>query len=148
MDNNTENNIIKKELQNYLIGIKDFDYLNKEEIETYGCGINSCYIYKNLFKHPVKRIFEWIEDDFQGTVYVLFEYTYNNKIYYISIKGRFGSCPGCDYIEGTADINTLLFKINNIFERIDICNDINDIVLSKYDHCDLQMKLYEFLNQI
>lgn len=131
-----DTNDIKQELYKYLISFED------TKIGNNGCYINTCYIYKNLFKSPVERIFYWEEESFQGTVYVLYKY----KNYYVSVIGFFGSCEGCDYIQGTKDIETLILKTNHIFDtKIDIYTDINDIVLSKYAHCDLQKELYDFL---
>jgi len=94
MDINTSmHSSLKFVLQEYL------NVLNTEDndIQYY----NSQTVYKDLFHSPVERIFFWSEEDYQGSLFVIYKYVFNSQEYFIGIDGGFGSCSGCDAFEGT-----------------------------------------------
>lgn len=136
------NENIKSHLHDLLISA---DNINIHE--DFGCYINSTRIYKNLFRDPVQRIFFWHDDDYCGSIYVVYQYTYQDKKYYILTHGGFGSCSGCDYIMGTYSKQEFISKIENIFRQIDIYEDLNEITFSIYSHPDLKTSFNEFLKQ-
>jgi len=124
VENLTSNNSIKNELKKYYITENDLKKI-----------YNSIRFYKNLFKPPVKLLFYWQEEDWQGSLFVIYEYKYQlNDIQitkYIYIRGRFGSCEYCDNVP---DSNETLDKI---FDILSICNQIKEIELPKYAHPEL-----------
>jgi len=128
---------IKQELKKYIKPIiSGFS-------KFYGYENNSIEIYNNFFTEPVKCIFSWIEDDWQGTIVCV--YTYKN--YYVYLRGDFGSCSGCDYFEGSSEVE-IADKLLKIFENIKIYKPENFIKIkenfTEYTHPDLIKKWDSF----
>ena len=114
-DNYNISDQFRSEIHKYYLNLKDLD-------KIYG----SRSFYKKLFKEPVKMIFYWCEEDWQGSLFVV--YSYKNK--YIYTKGYFGSCEVCDAFPDTEE--TLIKKFNSL----EICEDINDISIhGRYSDC-------------
>lgn len=99
----------------FLLEIKRF-FISMANIDKiYG----SRNFYKSLFRDQVKRIFYWCEEDFQGSLFVI--YYYKNK--YIYTRGYFGSCEVCDGFPDTEESLLKEFtglKISDTIEDIDI----------------------------
>jgi len=125
-----------------LRGIKDPFLQEIKRFFVSMTDINEIYgsrdFYKNLFKKPIKRIFYWCEEDYQGSILVI--YYYKNK--YIYTKGSFGSCELCDGFPDTED--ALLEE----FSDIEVCDKIEDINIHGYNpeftHPDLVKKFEKF----
>lgn len=142
LKNGKKVNVVKKVNSQVLIKNKVRPYLT--EIKTY---CNSRSVYTNLFKDnaPVKLIFKWIEEDYQGSLFVIYEYTEFDKKYYLYISGRFGSCSGCDYWEDLND-NAIELKqaLNELLDKMEVTNDKNKIELKEYAHPDLKLNFELF----
>lgn len=99
----------------FLLEIKKY-YITVKDIErVYG----SRSFYKNLFKEPVKRIFYWCEEDWQGCLFVIFHY----KNRYIYVSGYFGSCEVCDAFPQDEE------SLERAFRNVHVCDNLNDITL-------------------
>jgi hypothetical protein len=103
----------------FLLEVKKF-YITVRNIERiYG----SRSFYKSLFKEPIKRIFYWCEEDWQGSLFVI--YYYKNK--YIYTSGHFGSCEVCDGFPQDEE------ALQRTFRHIKVCDDVNDIDIHGYN---------------
>ena len=110
-------------LDPFLLDLKRH-YLTVKDVEKiYG----SRSFHKKMFKEPVKMAFYWCEEDWQGSLFVV--YTYKNK--YIYIHGGFGSCEVCD---GFPQSEENLIKT---FQSLNVTDSIEDILLPIYTHPDL-----------
>jgi hypothetical protein len=110
-------------LNPFLLEIKRH-YLTVKDVEKiYG----SRSFHKKLFKEPVKMVFYWCEEDWQGSLFVI--YSYKNK--YIYIDGGFGSCEVCDGFPQSED--SLMRKFNSL----NISDSIENISFSTYAHPEL-----------
>jgi hypothetical protein len=110
-------------LDPFLLEIKRH-YLTVKDVEKiYG----STSFHKKLFKEPVKMVFYWCEEDWQGSLFVI--YSYKNK--YIYIDGGFGSCEICDGFPQSED--SLMRKFNSL----NISDSIENISFSTYAHPEL-----------
>jgi len=121
----------------FLLEIKKY-YITVKDIERiYG----SRSFYKKLFKEPVKRIFYWCEEEWQGSLFVVFQY----KNRYIYVNGYFGSCEVCDGFPQDEE------SLERTFRNIGVCNDINDITLGykpEFVNPDLSKDFEKFKNKI
>jgi hypothetical protein len=107
----------------FLIEIKRH-YLTVKDVEKiYG----SRSFHKKLFKEPVNLVFYWCEEDWQGSLFVV--YSYKNK--YIYINGGFGSCEVCDGFPQSED--SLMRKFNSL----NVSDSIANILLPTYAHPEL-----------
>ena len=118
--------------------IKEF-YVTVDDIKKiYG----SRSFYKKLFKEPVKMIFFWCEEEWQGSLFVV--YVYKNK--YIYTKGYFGSCEVCDSYPQSEE--SILKKFNSLC----ICDNIDDVNIHGYNpeftHNNLVKDFEKFKNKI
>jgi hypothetical protein len=112
-------NLLSDITEPFLLEIKKF-YITVKDIERiYG----SRSFYKSLFKEPIKRIFYWCEEDWQGKLFVI--YYYKNK--YIYVSGYFGSCEVCDGFPQDEE------SLQRTFRCINVCNDVNDINIHGYN---------------
>ena len=93
----SKDDVFKKEIKKFYVNVNDIK-------KIYG----SRSFYKKLFKDPVKMIFYWCEEDWQGSLFVV--YHYKNK--YIYTKGYFGSCEACDGYPNTEE--SLLKQFNDL----------------------------------
>lgn len=107
----------------FLLEIKRY-YLTVKDVEQI---YSSRDFHKRLFKEPVKLVFYWCEDDWQGSLFVV--YTYKNK--YIYIDSGFGSCDLCDEFPLSED--SLMRK----FKSLNISDSIQNISLPTYSHPEL-----------
>jgi hypothetical protein len=85
------------------------------------------------------RVFYWVEEDYQGSIFVVYEYIFQNKTFYLCLSSGFGSCTGCDDWEHILEMrwvgedNTqvkrdhILREYNNLY----IETDKNNIILNK-----------------
>jgi hypothetical protein len=101
-----------------------------------------------------KRVFYWIEEDYAGSIFTVYEYKYQNKLFYLCLSSGFGSCSGCDGWEHVLEIgwcgedNTqekhdyILREYNRLYVEIDKKNILNN----KYIHPELKQKLTEWTN--
>lgn len=78
------------ELLNTEIKNSVYNYINWDTIER---PCENFFIANNL---APKREFYWKEEDYQGSIFAIYEYKFKNKTYYFCIKSGFGSCSGCD----------------------------------------------------
>jgi hypothetical protein len=122
---------VKNELEKYLIHL-DCSYIDY--------GINSLNIYKYLFIEPVERIFFWKEEDFSGSLFVIFKF----ENFYITVYGNYGSCPECDDIEGLEDPDELYEKIQDVFNNIQVYHSLNEIEIIDFYHPELKYALTNF----
>ena len=95
-----------------------------------------------LFKSPVEKIFEWIEEDYQGFIVVI--YAYCNK--YITVTDNFGTCELCDeWMEYECGKNSVkanyIKKIFNSIEIFETKEKVIDSLLNDYSHPELKEKL-------
>lgn len=132
---------IKQELKKYIRPITSgFD-------GEYGYGGNSSGVYKNFFTEPVERIFSWTEEDWQGIVVSIYKY----KNYYVYLRGGFGSCSGCDYLEGSSEVE-IADKLLKIWDSIKIYKPESFIKIKEnfgeYTHPDLIKKWDLFKDSI
>jgi hypothetical protein len=115
------------------------------ETKTY---YDSIEVYTNLFEPNVhiKLVFSWIEDDYQGSLFVIYEYTKDGKKYYLYSSAGFGSCSGCDYWESLNGSNIVEIKeaLNELLNNMTVTHDSNTIELGEYTHPDLKLKLEVF----
>ena len=129
-------NIFTEIKDEFLLEIKKY-YVSVKDIERiYG----SRSFYKNLFKEPVKRVFYWCEEDWQGSLFVIFHY----KNRYIYVTGYFGSCEVCDAFPQDED------SLERTFRNVHVCDNLNDIVLGynpEYVHPELTKDFEKFKNK-
>lgn len=139
------NDDFKSIFRQYLVRYTD----NEGFTEHYGyCG-NSCSVYSNLFYEPVERIFYWREEDWQGSLFVVYRLRIQDSAdCYAYVMGYFGSCSGCDYIEGTKHAHELNLKVKNIFNDIQFTKDIQSIELGKCVHPDLLQNWKDYLDYV
>ena len=124
---------MKKELEKYL-NIPKFEYGSP----------SAKHVYRHMFKKPIKRIFEWEEEAWQGTIYVLYEYVRKSKTYFIEIYGHFGSCGGCDPFMD-ADNEQYKERIMKALKtECNIYTSLSKIPIRKYIHPELKQKLSLF----
>ena len=127
----THSNPVLDDVYQYYITIKDIE-------KIYG----SRSFYKKLFKEPVKMIFYWCEEEWQGSLFVIYQY----KDKFIYTKGCFGSCEVCDAFPDTEE--TLVNKFNSL----QLCDNINDInIHGRYADCthpDLIKDFEKFKNKL
>lgn len=110
-------------LSPFLLEIKKFFITVKGVEKIYG----SRNFHKKMFKAPVKLLFYWCEEDWQGSLFVV--YTYKHK--YIYSSGGFGSCEVCDGFPQTEE--ELMRKFRNLY----VTDSIQDIELHQYAHPEL-----------
>ena len=130
---------VKKELQQYIIKFSEDQIKN-------GLNISGKDIYPNFFTYPVKRIFCWIEEDWSGDVFVIFDY----KGFFVIVDGFFGSCCGCDEWEGIVNMGYLQEQLNKVFSNVMVYKSLYDIninTVTKYRHRDLQVAFMNFLTK-
>lgn len=132
---------IKQELKKYIKPITSGFY------KDYGYGGNSSGVYRNFFTEPVESIFSWTEEDYQGTVVCVYKY----KNYYVYLREGFGSCSGCDYIEGSSEVE-IADKLLKIFDNIKIYKPDDFIKIKEnfgeYAHPDLRKKWDSFAQSL
>ena len=132
----------KKKLASNPVFMADLkQHFIKEDDIKYIYG--SISFYKKLFKEPVKRIFYWEEDVWEGRLFVV--YKYNTK--YIYCSGHFGSCELCDnYPETDNELNTIFN------ENIYICDTIDEVCIhdvnKDYTHPKLIRDFEKFKNKL
>jgi hypothetical protein len=105
-------------------------------------------IYKQLFNFPVTNVFYWHEEDYQGSIYSIFQF----KTYIILVRGGFGSCSGCDFwidlYEGRYNKYEMIRRgnehIEKIYNSIEVYNSIDDIVFGDYCHPDFKCQFERF----
>lgn len=121
----------KKEIHEFFIGIKDLSKIH-----------SSRSFYAKLFKKPIKIAFYWCEEDWQGSIFAVYEY--NEK--FISVEGGYGSCEICDafisYDEEPREHSEDM--LNNVFSHLTINENIDDINIHgnypEYTHPELISK--------
>lgn len=117
-------------LDPFLLEVKKF-YLTVKDVSKIYSSRN---FHKKMFKEPVKLVFYWAEEDWQGSLFVV--YTYKNK--YIYINGGFGSCELCDGFPQNEE--SLIRK----FRSLNVCDSVEKIELSNYAHPELIKHLTKF----
>lgn len=122
----------------FLLEIKKF-FMNVKSIEKiYG----SRSYFKSLFREPVKRIFYWCEEDWQGSLFVIFSY----KNRYIYTRGYFGSCEVCDGFPQSEE------EIERSFRSIQVCDNLEEVNIHgynpEYTHPDLAKDFEKFKNKM
>lgn len=113
----------QKEIYDYFINLKDLLKIH-----------SSRTFYAKLFKNPVKISFYWCEEDWQGSIFAI--YQYSDK--FISVKGGFGSCEVCDGLPDSQE------RLDKIFSHLTINECVNDINIHgnhpEYTHPELISK--------
>ena len=101
-------------------------------------------------KDSPKLVFYWSEEDYSGSIFSIYEYNYDNKLYYLCLSSSFGSCSGCDDWENVlekgwcGEDNTqekrdyILKEFNNVYVET---NKENILLNKKYIHPQLRTKL-------
>lgn len=121
----------KKEIYDYFICLKEVSKVH-----------SSKRFYAKLFRDPVKISFYWCEEDWQGSIFAIYEH--DGK--FISVNGGFGSCSGCDaFITDSEEIRDhSQERLDKIFSRLIINENINDINIHgnhrEYTHPELVSK--------
>jgi hypothetical protein len=110
-------------LSPFLLEIKKFYLTVKDVGKIYG----SRNFHKKMFKEPVKLLFYWCEEDWQGSLFVV--YTYKQR--YIYSSGAFGSCEVCDGFPQTEE------ELMRKFRHLKVSDSIQDIELHQYSHPEL-----------
>ena len=128
---------IKQELKEYLTRYDD-SYFSR-----YGFQCNGRQVYKNLFTEPVKQLFYWQEEDWQGSTFAVYEY----KNHFVVVGGYFGSCSGCDAFEGISTCEDISNILNKQVNDAEIHKNIMNIELSKYSHPELCEKFDKFRDE-
>lgn len=136
LENNDKilNDNIKKTENNetFKLEIKQY-FLTQIELDNiYG----SVSFYSKLFKDPVKLIFFWCEDSWEGTLFYIYEY--KNK--YIYSSGGFGSCEICDNYPKTID------ESMRIFNNLTIIDSLDKVKLNEYMYSQPHPELYKKFN--
>jgi hypothetical protein len=111
-------------------------FLSPKELERIN---TSMYFYSHLFKNPVRKIFYWSEENWDGGLFVV--YSYDSKKYgtiFIYSYGNFGTCEMCDPFPRTQELS------EKFFDSLVACNNLNDIILHEYSHPDLVEKFNKF----
>lgn len=119
-------NKVLKEIQEFCIVPQDLENID-----------GSKTFYKNLFKPPVKLVFYWTEEDYQGSLFVVYQY----KDKFIYKDGGFGSCDYCDRYPDTQD------EINILFESLNVSDSIQEIEIPFYGHPDFLSDFEKFKNE-
>lgn len=88
---------VKKEIHKYFINLKEL-------LKVY----NSREFYGKLFKSQLKNCFYWCEEDFQGSLFTIYEY----NVWFIYTRGGFGSCE-LWFSKFTRKIRQNFFRIEN-----------------------------------
>ena len=99
----------------------------------------SIQFHQNMFTEPVKMVFYWCQDDWQGELFIVYEY----MSYYIYATGSFGSCSICDGYPETIQEQESLFRdlqIASTKEKINIHKPIGE----EYTNPDLIKQFLEF----
>jgi len=113
----------KKEVYEYFIDIKELSKIH-----------SSRTFYAKLFRNPVKTSFYWCEEDWQGSIFAIYEYSGK----FISVKGGFGSCQICDGLPNSQE------RLDKIFSHLMFNENINDINIHgnhpEYTHPELISK--------
>jgi len=113
----------KKKIYDYFIGIKELSKIH-----------SSRTFYAKLFKNPVKTSFYWCEEDWQGSIFAVYEYSEK----FISVTGGFGSCELCDGLPDSQE------RLDKIFSHLTVNENINDINIHgnhpEYTHPELVTK--------
>lgn len=124
------------ELRRYLntYNEKDFDELFRGFLK------NGKSVYYDLFKEPVNRVFYCCENDYSGSIFVIWEYC---GIYIVS-HGFFGSCGVCDPWEETESLDILMDKLERVFSSLEYYNSIDQIELHQYYADYIIKKFYDF----
>jgi hypothetical protein len=118
----------RKEIYDYFINLKDLLKIH-----------SSRTFYAKLFKNPVKISFYWCEEDWQGSIFAIYEYSGK----FISVNGGFGSCSGCDFfIRDSEELHEhSQERLDKIFSHLTINENINDINIHgnhpEYTHPEL-----------
>jgi hypothetical protein len=118
----------QKEIYDYFINLKDLLKIH-----------SSRTFYAKLFKNPVKISFYWCEEDWQGSIFAIYEYSGK----FISVNGGFGSCSGCDFfIRDSEELHEhSQERLDKIFSHLTINENINDINIHgnhpEYTHPEL-----------
>ena len=107
----------------------------------------------NLFiisQHSPFKIFEWKEEDYQGSIFCIYKMNYLNSVYYICVKGGFGSCSACDMFRHCNENNLSLDNyIKKTFDDIKIITKLKDIYKQyPWLHSDCKIKIRELINQM
>lgn len=125
---------VKLELEQYLTKYDDDSWYNE-----YGFRRAGKYVYKKIFMEPVKQLFYWQEEDWQGSTFAVYEY----KKKLVVVRGYFGSCSGCDAFEGSTreEVNE---RLHETVRRAEIYDDVRMIELSKYSHPELRQAFEKF----
>lgn len=100
---------------------------------------------------PVK-VFEWIEEDYQGSMVVVYKYNFQGELFYLVFTGSFGSCSGCDawyHLVGddlpVNDDPSVIDYIQRTFNDVMVCNSITQCLQQNvYLHPECKSELLNF----
>ena len=106
--------------------------------ENDGCP-NTTVVYHNLFKSPVKLVFEWTEEVYSGELCVI----YQHGEVFMLLKGTFGSCSHCDTWEDATD-EEIRENRERALRNIQYFSSLDSVNLSQYDHPDLKKAFKTF----
>ena len=126
----------QKEIHDYFINLKDLSRIHSSKT-----------FYAKLFKNPVKISFYWCEEDWQGSIFTVYEYSGK----FISVNGGFGSCSTCDFFIRDSDElhEHSQERLDKTFLHLKITDNINNINIHgnhpEYTHPELVSKFNTWL---
>ena len=107
-----------------------------EDISAYDTGDAFC----NMFDESVEKVFEWDEQDHQGTVMVVYKF---EGIYFYGYAS-YGSCSGCDeWMAG--DESSRSRQLQRMFDHLDQAENLWEICLNRYHHPRLRYEWIELM---
>jgi hypothetical protein len=121
-----------------------FNYINWE------CKKRPCYeLFVNDCDSP-KLVFSWKEEDYQGSILVIYKYKYC----YLYLESGFGSCSGCDSWLSATDYGDPLENIEAIqncilreYNSLKVSFD-TQFNLSDYLHPDCKQALNDWVSRL
>ena len=122
---------MEKELRKHLLRIKDI------EKTCYNAG----EVILNMFDKHVKILESFIEEDYQGSSYAIYEY----KHHYFYLSESFGSCSGCDeWIDRSVKCH--MSYINRIVSNIFLYKNLWEIPLDiSYAHPTWRTNVFDLM---
>ena len=114
--------------------IKDF-FVNNDDIKKIH---GSRLFYSKLFKYPVESVFYWCEEDWYGSIFVIYKYLDN----FIYSDGYFGSCEICENYTKDND------SLDNIFNNFKIVTNLDDITFTHFTNKNLKISFENFKKEL
>lgn len=118
----------KIRLCDHIASTKQSNYSNYEDIVKmlFEQVINPYLVENDLTPYNVENLHEIDDGDYQGTLlYIIPKQTYQPSYYeYVATYVYYGSCSGCDTLQGIQDYSLGLPNNEQIKDYLDLCLDI------------------------